>query len=253
MISTAQAFAAIEATWPARRRIALDPWLLRDGQGGGSRVSSATAQGPVTAEDIAKMERGMAGLGQPPLVMIRPGEAALDAVLAAAGYVIADPVVIYAAPVAQLAEPPPPISAFAHWPRLAITDTLWDEGGIGAGRRAVMERAPHPKAVILARTEDQPAGAAFVSVFDKIAMIHAISVTPRFRRKGSARNMLRAAACWSQDVGATDFALVVTERNAAARALYASLGMLVVGKYHYRSKDLARGPAVEETRSADGA
>ena len=37
--------------------------------------------------------------------------------------------------------------------------------------------------------------------------------------------------------GATTFAVVVTEANAPARALYARLGMVVAGRYHYRLKD----------------
>jgi ribosomal protein S18 acetylase RimI-like enzyme len=47
---------------------------------------------------------------------------------------------------------------------------------------------------------------------------------------------LRAAVHWAQDNGATVFSLVVTEANSGARKLYASLGLNVVGQYHYRRK-----------------
>lgn len=235
-MNPAELYAVLEATWPPARRFRAGPWTLRDGAGGGKRVSAATAEAPDAAAGIAAMEAEMARLGQKPLAMIRAGEAALDAALAARGYRIVDPVVAYAAPLAGLALPPAPVSAFPHWPRLAATDALWAEAGIGPGRLAVMDRASGPKCAILARTEDRPAGAAFAAIHENCAMIHAIEVLPRARRKGTARNILRAAASWAQDVGATTFSLVVTEQNAAARALYASLGMQVVGHYHYRMK-----------------
>jgi ribosomal protein S18 acetylase RimI-like enzyme len=45
-----------------------------------------------------------------------------------------------------------------------------------------------------------------------------------------------AAANWAAEAGATRLSLVVTRQNAAARALYARLGLEVVGEYHYRMK-----------------
>jgi ribosomal protein S18 acetylase RimI-like enzyme len=235
-MSPDELYATIEATWPPARSFRKGPWTLRDGQGGGKRVSAATAEGWVNAADIALMEAEQQALGQPLLAMIREGDEALDALLAMQDYEIVDPVVAYAAPVSRLAGPVPPASAFAHWPRLAVTEEIWAEAGIGPGRLAVMDRAPAPKCAVLGRTDDRPAGAAFVALYEKTAMIHAIEVRSRLRRRGTARNILRAAATWAQDVGATTFSLVVTERNTAARALYASLGMAVVGHYHYRTK-----------------
>jgi N-acetylglutamate synthase len=45
--------------------------------------------------------------------------------------------------------------------------------------------------------------------------------------------MIRAMAFWARENGAKHFALVVTEANVGANALYASLGFDVVGHYHY--------------------
>ncbi len=234
-------YPVVEATWPPARSFREGAWTIREGLGGGSRVSSATAEATVGAAGLAVMEASNATLGQVPLVMVRQGENGLDSLLADAGYVVKDPVVLYAAPVEALTGELGPASAFAHWPRLAITADLWAEGGIGPERLAVMDRVAGPKAAILARSDDQPAGAAFVAIHDGIAMIHAVEVIPRLRRRGAARNMMRAAANWAQDMGATHVALAVTERNAAARPLYASLGMQVVGHYHYRIKEPAKG------------
>lgn len=92
-----------------------------------------------------------------------------------------------------------------------------------------MQRVAGPKTAILARTQDRPVGAAFVACHGDIAMLHALEVLPAARRQGSAHNMLRAAAVWAQDQGATTMSLVVTQANAPARALYERLGMVAVG------------------------
>ncbi|MFT4148714.1 MAG: GNAT family N-acetyltransferase [Paracoccaceae bacterium] len=226
----------MEETWPPAARHAAGPFILRDGRGGGKRVSAATADANWTGADLAPAEAAMRDLGQPPLFLIRAGDEALDAALAAGGYAVVDPVVAYAAPVARLADPPPALSAFPHWPPLAATAAIWTEGGIGPARLAVMDRVAGARTAILARLDDRCAGAGFVAISGETAMIHALEVAPAFRRRGAARHILRAAACWAQDNGAATFSLVVTSANAPALALYASLGMEVVGQYHYRQK-----------------
>jgi GNAT superfamily N-acetyltransferase len=99
-----------------------------------------------------------------------------------------------------------------------------------------MWRAPGPKAAILARDGDRPAGAGFVACHGTEAMLHALEVRPAHRRRGIGKTLLHAAALWAADEGAQRLSVVVTERNSAARALYARLGMQVVGQYHYRMK-----------------
>lgn len=229
-------FAVMEATWPAASVQQVGPWLIREGQGGGKRVSAATALPGWRPDDIAQAETAMAALHQPALFLIRGGEDALDTALAARGYRIVDPVVVYAAPVAALAQTPDHMATFPHWPPMAIAADLWAEGGIGPARLAVMQRSAGPKAVILGRAGDRASGAAFVAIHQGTAMLHALEVTPAQRRQGSAHNILRAAAVWAQENGAETLSLVVTTANAAARRLYASFGMQVVGNYHYRQK-----------------
>lgn len=229
--------AVMEATWPPARSLRQGPWRLRDGQGGGQRVSACSAEGDWAEPDLPAAEAAMAALGQQPLFVIRAGDAALDAALAARGYRLNDPVLAYAAPVAQLVAPVSGMAAFCHWPPLAIARDIWAEGGIGAARLAVMDRVAGPKTAILARSDDRPVGAAFVACHGSTAMLHALEVRPAARRQGSAHNMLRAAANWAQDQGADLFSLVVTTANAPARALYERLGMIAVGGYHYRVKD----------------
>ncbi|MFN6953015.1 MAG: GNAT family N-acetyltransferase, partial [Albidovulum sp.] len=103
-------------------------------------------------------------------------------------------------------------------------------------RIAVMERVTGAKAAILARNADRPAGVAFVACHGDEAMLHALEVRPDQRRRGVGATLLHAAANWAADQGATRLSLVVTRQNSAARALYARLGMGIVGQYHYRMK-----------------
>jgi len=221
----------LQATWPPASVREVGPWRLRDGAGGGKRVSAATAERDWVEADLALAEAGMAQ----PLFQIRAGDGALDAVLAARGYRRIDPTVAYAVPVAGFGGAEP-MTTFPHWPPLQIAEELWAEGGIGPARLAVMARVSGSKTVILARASDRAAGVAFVAAHGAVAMLHGLEVTPELRRQGAAQNIMRAAAGWAEQNGCERLSLLVTEANQAARTLYASLNMQVVGQYHYREK-----------------
>ncbi|MFN3293543.1 MAG: GNAT family N-acetyltransferase [Gemmobacter sp.] len=230
-------FQAMDDTWPAAALHRVGPWLVREGQGGGKRVSAATAEAPVTEADIPLAEARHRALGQTPLFLIRPGDEALDAMLEARGYRVVDPVHLRAAPLGAFAEPDLMYS-FPHWPPMAMCEDVWAETGIGPGRQAVMRRVKGPATAFLACAPDRidrVAGAGFAAISGQIAMIHAVEVLPRMRRQGSAHNILRSAAWWAQTHGAHWLALAVTCHNEAAGKLYASLNMSIVGHYHYRS------------------
>ncbi len=230
-------FAALDATWPAAGTRQAGGWLVREGRGGGKRVSSATVLDGSAAEGIALAEAAHAALGQPPLFCLRDGQEAPDRALAARGYRILDPVVLLSAPAARIAsEPPAHLSTFPLWPPLAITRDIWTAGGNGAERQAVMARVAGPKTAILGRAGDRAAGAVFVAAHGDIAMIHALHVDDAARRQGLARNLMRAAAAWGLEQGAATLALAVTRANAPANTLYAALGMEPAGHYHYRAK-----------------
>jgi ribosomal protein S18 acetylase RimI-like enzyme len=224
----------MEATWPAASVRRLGPFALREGAGGGQRVSAGSVEGAFSAGELAA---AIAAMDQP-LFVIYPGrsaeDAALDAALEARGFALHDPVVAYAAPVASLTGELPYLAGFPHWPPLASACEVWAEGGIGPARVAVMERVAGPKTAVLARGGDRAAGAVFVACHGGVAMLHALEVRPAQRRQGAGGHLLRAAANWAAGQGAEVLSLVVTERNAAARALYARAGMAEVGRYHYR-------------------
>lgn len=228
--------AAMEATWPPLALHRVGPWVVREGAGGGKRVSAVSAVGAWQPEDIAQAEHAQRRLGQDRLFVIWPPDDALDAALNARGYARIEPVIGYAAPVGGFA-PPQRMTGFPHWPPLQIAREIWAEGHISAARLAVMERVLGPKAVILGRTADKPAGAAFVALHGTTVMLHALEIRPTLRRKGLGRQILAAAAQWAAEQGADRLALAVTKANIGARALYASLGMKPVEEYHYRSAD----------------
>jgi len=225
-------YQVIDHTWPAARLWTEGGWTLRDGQGGGKRVSAATIAAPEA--DIAQAETSMRAMGQRPLFMIRSGDDPLDTELAARGYAIVDPVNLYVAPVAQLTDVPiPRVTAFDIWEPLAIMLEIWAKGGIGPERIQVMHRAK-TKTAILTRWNEMPGGVAFAAIHDEVCMVHAVEVLEHQRQQGVAKWLMRRAAFWAERQGADRLAVLCTKANVGANCLYQSLGFAHVGDYHYR-------------------
>ncbi|MFN3210960.1 MAG: GNAT family N-acetyltransferase [Roseovarius sp.] len=233
-------YAVTEATWPAAAMSEAGPWTLRDGRGGGKRVSAATLRAPgtpVTRDALPEAEAMMREMGQDPLFMIRHGDESLDAMLRAAGYDVIDPVNMYVCALGALSdEAPPPVTVYDLWEPMAIQLDIWKEGGIGPARIEVMRRVEGPKTSLFGRTENRPAATGFVAMSDGVAMIHALEVRQGERRGGLGRHLTRHAAQWAAGQGATHLSVLCTIANDAANALYSSLGMTLVGQYHYRIK-----------------
>ena len=232
-------YRTLESSWPAAASYTCKGWIIRDGRGGGKRVSAATVAIPdgLRLPDIGAAEEEMGRLGQPPLFMVRQGEAGLDDALHDRGYEIVDPVTFYSGNPGELAigEPDGPDAVFGDLP-LAIQTRIWAEGGIGPSRLAVMKRVLGARAWILGRMDDRPAGTVFVAIHEGIAMVHALYVRPRFREKGLGRQLMAAAAGWSCRRSARFLTLAVTSANMTAGKLYRSLGMVPGGNYHYRMR-----------------
>ncbi|WP_240558614.1 GNAT family N-acetyltransferase [Paracoccus contaminans] len=229
--------AAWQATWPAADHAQIGGFRVGRGMGGGGRVSAARAIGPWDAADIPAVEGQHAAWDQPPLFSVDDADSALAAALQAQGYQASDPTLILHCPVERLAGGAiPPVTAIEAWPPLAIQRVLWAEAGIGPARQAVMERAYAPKAAILGRIEDRAAGAAFAAVHGPVAMLHALAVLPRWRRKGLGAWMMRRAARFAARHDAAVLVLAVSEANGAARALYDAAGFERLARYHYWRK-----------------
>lgn len=225
-----------EHTWPPAHRWEQDGFILRDGQGGGQRVSSATAVGPVTNDQIIAAAAAMESMGQRAIFQLRDTDETLDAQLEALGYVVKDPTTAYVLPIEKLTDKPiPRVTAFTLWEPLAIMNEIWATDGVGPARLAVMDRAGH-KTAVLSRWNEKPAGAAFVGLHENIVMVHALVVLPHQRRQRVADWMMRRAAYWGQAHHATHVAVLCVAANKGANALYRALGFTPAGGYHYRVK-----------------
>lgn len=226
----------LENTWSAETRNKQEPFVFRQSNGGGKRVTATSIEGMVGTDNIAAAEQQMARMGQPALFTLDPDDRA-DPILAELGYDALDETLLYHCPINVLtARHVPRVTAFPTWPPLQLTKDIWEESGIKADRIAVMERVKGPKTAILGRVNDRAAGAVFAAVHNGCGMIHSLEILPFQRRNGLASSLTVAAAHWAAEHGATDFALPAVAANAPANALYTSLGMSVVARYHYRIK-----------------
>lgn len=230
-------YAVCEATWPSASESEAGGFVIRDGQGGGKRVSAATLSGSLSNADLAAAEAAMQSLNQTPLFQVREGEDTLDEQLAAAGYTVVDPVNVYAAASETLAtELPPRTVAIPAWEPLQIMKEIWAAGGIGPERIDVMYRAKGPKTGFVSRWQDRPAGTSYAAIHDGIAMLHALEILPEQRRNGLARWAMRRLAFWAMENDSQTVSVICTQSNCAANGLYQSLGMTKIGSYHYRIK-----------------
>ena len=225
-------FQTLDATWPSARTIERKGWTLREGKGGGQRVSAATCR--IAGSRIYDAEQGMVALGQRPLFMIRPEDASLDRALSEREYEVVDPVTIYAVESAEIARAAEPAETIEAWPPLAIQAEIWAEGGVGPARLDVMHRSNCPRTTLLGRLGDRAAATVYVGCSEGIAMLHALETKPVHRRQGVGRRLMHAAAHWASRNGAPWLVLAVVTANAPANALYQSLGMSPVTTYHYR-------------------
>lgn len=228
---------ALEESWPAASVRKVEGWQIREGQGGGQRVSAASPHISGSVPDIETAEKAMEELGQSPLFRLTEADAALDHALHQRGYELNDATQIYAGALAgRRRDVRWDNEVFHAWPMLALQKTCWQHGGIGPARLAVMDRVEGPKTTFLARSDQALGGVAFAAISGDIAMVHALHVEPDQRRKAVASKILAAVGDWAQDMGARYLALAATKENFAANALYVNIMLTPVVAYHYRRK-----------------
>ena len=226
--------AAVRATWRPARMDRAGPFDVPSDTAGGRRNCAARLQ-PIGASftdaDLAAVEA------------LKPGaifgtldglEDALADALAARGYREEGATSLMAGPLAPLlAEPPPPVSGFPHWPPCALAEDIWLSHGQDPARLAVAARAPEPRAAILLRASDRAAGALFVCIHQDMAALHMVLTLPERRRQGVGLIGMRHAARFAEANGARWIVLPVESDNAPARALYRRAGLRDVGGYRY--------------------
>jgi ribosomal-protein-alanine N-acetyltransferase len=84
--------------------------------------------------------------------------------------------------------------------------------------------------ILIADEAGVPAGLLLLGLAADEAEILTLAVLPASRRRGVARALVTAAASLAEAAGARRLFLEVAEGNAAARALYAGLGFVPVGR-----------------------
>jgi len=228
---------ASDLCWPPIRKKTVGPWVIREGGGGGRRVSSTTPIGDYSKEDILLAEREMQALGQPNIFQIRNKDEDLDILLKEKGYSLVDKTVIYTGNIVEISGlRVPPVTTFNVWPYLSIMKSIWEKGGITDARLSVMRRCNVRKTAILGRIENKAAGCAFISQSEGVSIIQSVFVLPQYRRKGLSRYIISEAAKWGVGEGTSYLALMTSKYNRKARNLYDGLGMKMIDTYHYRVK-----------------
>ena len=228
-------FEAIDVTWPAEKFLEIPKWKLRRSAKGGKRVSAATAIGAPDISDIKLAENKMVQWHQDKLFMIKKNEILLDEALSASGYRVIDPTNIWSISSKNLSiQKTLPVKAFTIFPPLAIQRELWRANHIPPSKIEIMDRVKTHKTTIFGRINARPAASAFVAVSNKFAMVHALVVDKKCRRQGMGKFVMQKVGSWAYQMGAESVVALCTEKNCSANILYKSLGMQVIGKYHYR-------------------
>lgn len=231
--------------WRAIEEDRLGDWLLRAASGFTGRANSALAVGdpgrPVSeAIDAVRSwyaARGLRAMIAVPYPTGRPGDNALDRLLAQLGWTIrAAATVMTAAPASvagRAGQPDVPVD-FGPAP-----DRAW------LARYHYRGQDLPPIAVQLLTSAPWQAFASVRSDGDTLAIgrvagggdwagLTAIEVAPQLRRHGLGRVVTGALAARAAARGATGLYLQVADGNHGARALYRQLGFADHHGYHYR-------------------
>ena len=235
--------------WPALERSPLQGWTLRASLGVTNRANSVLTAGDVEDVEaaVAEAERWYAARSLPTVFQTSPASPGpLTAVLAARGYrehsatdvLVADRGMV----AAGWAHPPAGEAAGVHLavsPSDAWLDTWWSvDGRGGAAEREVARRILTGGPALYASQGDPsaPAAVARLAVVGEWGGLYAVATRPDARRRGLARGLARALAHAAADHGVTALWLQVVAENAAAHALYASLGFRRASGYSYWSR-----------------
>ncbi|GAA2126427.1 GNAT family N-acetyltransferase [Actinomadura napierensis] len=228
----------VAEAWPARSVQDIGGWLLRHADGVTKRANSVLPLGAPEDLDgaLRRTERFYGERGLPAVFSMseRARPDGLNALLEARGYELVDPTLGMAADIdgpyerdgVEIADEPS-----AGW-----LDVWWSVDG----------RYDHQLPTATQILTGVPAGYASL---DGVAVgrgvpqgewlgIYAMAVSPEARRRGLGRRVLRALLGWGREQGCERAYLVVVERNAPARAMYAAEGFTESGGYHYRVKSV---------------
>lgn len=233
--------------WPALESAAVGRWLWRFTSGGSIRANSVAAlddPGMELAEAITRCESLYAARGAPCVFTISDASLPrdLDARLTARGYVRGDAHVTMAKPVAGAA----PVTDAADVVVSATPSDGWMAAylsGLSPDRRAIAPRLianlpPGAGRFVSAIVAGRVAASGLTMLDGHLASVQCMATLPEARRLGSAGRVLKAIETVAAAHGARHLYLQTSGDNAAAQALYARHGYVVVGHYHTRTRTL---------------
>ncbi|GII54858.1 acetyltransferase [Planotetraspora thailandica] len=231
----------VDEAWPAAHRTEWGNWAFRHAGGVTKRANSVLPLGEPDdlSRAVDEAEAFYARLGGPCVFSIGGGApAGLDAELESRGYRLVDPTLVMTAP-ATAGSGRPAEAQIEHAPSQRWLDTWWEVDG-GRHPDGGEITAKEWAARILRGVEAGYASQERASAVGRAVPqgewlgIYCMAVLPAARRRGLGGSVLRTMLAWGGEQGASHAYLVVTERNAGARALYESEGFGVVARYHYR-------------------
>jgi len=238
---------AANEAWPAPVQERLGDWLLRAASGWTGRANSALPIGDPDRpleQAVDAVERWYREHDLPPRMNVPlPLAAPVNAELDARGWETSPLVLVQAAPLTAILEATP---ARRDLPAVALKPTMTDDwlavtsdrkGRPPASARYLLTSVEQIKFLQVYGEEGAPIAItrATVTGDGQWLGLSLIDVRPEVRRLGLAQHLLRAAAQWASEIGATRAFLQVEEQNAAALALYSKLGFTTHHTYQTRT------------------
>jgi ribosomal protein S18 acetylase RimI-like enzyme len=236
----------VSHAWPPREEVRIGPWRARIDLGVTRRANSVLPHGegarPSAAAIDALLQQTIAlydSRGLTPWLQLTgaswPRDLELE--LGARGWQTGiDPTLLLQGPLPG--RNPVADVRITQAPERAWIDAWWTverRGDVQARAAAVgiLERVPAPVAFASVATEGTTAGVGLGAVVRHTLVIECVATLPAARRRGHARSIAGALGAWGREHGATRAVLAVQQKNAEARALYATLGFAEAGAYTY--------------------
>ena len=217
--------------WPPLEQQVVDGWRLRAAAGVTRRANSALPLSDALPLDAVEAFYDARGL--PPTVQV--SDARTDAALADRGWQRDVAVDVMTGPTLT----GPSSARTESAPDDAWLGCWWGVDGRGgdaelATARAMLERVEAPAAYASVVADGGTVAVGRAVAQEGHLGVFAMAVRAEHRRRGHAREVLRALGTWGARHGATTTYLQVLSTNTAARGLYAAAGMTTAHRYHYR-------------------
>ena len=234
--------AAVRA-WPAGETRLVDGWLWRYSGGGSQRANSVSAlnyegrdvERTIDAIEALYREHDAPVRFQVGFPLSQPDN--LDERLAARGYEIHDPVTTLLKPVAVVEAPADVVlreSPSQGWLSVYLANVTADRRPFAT---AILARVPEPCVFAEAVREGNVIATALGVFHENTVIAECVGTANSARRQGAAAAVMRALEAWGGELGAHTIGLQAVTTNAPAQGLYAALGYVPAGTYHYRFLD----------------